>query len=129
MRHRELGEKYRNLRNDHDKFVREHSTRFTQLARLPYFDTIRQVVIDPMHNLALGLSSYLPPPSHRSLCARPRQNAILSHLGATEDTRRQETARSASAHAGCELHLPGVSSTFLGSSDSALSILTVVRGS
>jgi hypothetical protein len=36
-------------------FVKEHATRYTQLSRLPYFDLVRQIVIDPMHNLFLGL--------------------------------------------------------------------------
>ncbi|KAG1810292.1 uncharacterized protein HD556DRAFT_1223274, partial [Suillus plorans] len=36
-------------------FVKEHATRYTQLAHLPYFDLVEQIVIDPMHNLFLGL--------------------------------------------------------------------------
>ncbi|KZV83930.1 hypothetical protein EXIGLDRAFT_624997, partial [Exidia glandulosa HHB12029] len=54
---RELGERYRNLKTqtERDAFVKEHATRYTQLSRLPYFDLVRQIVIDPMHNLALGL--------------------------------------------------------------------------
>lgn len=38
-----------------DKFVQKHSTRFSQFARLPYFDICRMVVVDPMHNLLLGM--------------------------------------------------------------------------
>ncbi|THH26684.1 hypothetical protein EUX98_g7505 [Antrodiella citrinella] len=54
---RELGERYRNLTvaNQQNVFVKTHATRYTQLARLPYFDLVRQVVIDPMHNLFLGI--------------------------------------------------------------------------
>ncbi|KZW01814.1 hypothetical protein EXIGLDRAFT_602604 [Exidia glandulosa HHB12029] len=55
---RQLGEQYRKLgsKGERDAFVKEHATRYTQLSRLPYFDLVRQVVIDPMHNLALGMS-------------------------------------------------------------------------
>ncbi|KAI1783145.1 hypothetical protein LXA43DRAFT_977257 [Ganoderma leucocontextum] len=38
-----------------DLFVKEHATRYTELSRLPYFNIVEQVVIDPMHNLFLGL--------------------------------------------------------------------------
>ena len=31
-----------------------YGTRYTVLARLPYYDTIRMAVIDPMHNLFCG---------------------------------------------------------------------------
>ncbi|EIW86727.1 hypothetical protein CONPUDRAFT_45752 [Coniophora puteana RWD-64-598 SS2] len=55
-RHRELGEQYRQLKTKGARhaFVQAHSTRYTQLSRLPYFDIVNQVVIDPMHNLFLG---------------------------------------------------------------------------
>ncbi|KAG2365895.1 hypothetical protein BDR07DRAFT_1275829, partial [Suillus spraguei] len=33
----------------------EHGARWTELARLPYFDLVRQTIIDPMHNLLLGI--------------------------------------------------------------------------
>ncbi|KAG2036333.1 hypothetical protein BDR03DRAFT_1011868 [Suillus americanus] len=36
-------------------FVKEHATRYTQLSHLPYFNLVEQIVIDPMHNLFLGL--------------------------------------------------------------------------
>ncbi|KAL1940756.1 hypothetical protein VTO73DRAFT_7797 [Trametes versicolor] len=55
--HRQLGARYAALttQNSRDKFVREHATRYTELSRLPYFNIIEQVVVDPMHNLFLGL--------------------------------------------------------------------------
>ncbi|KAF7372218.1 hypothetical protein MVEN_00081200 [Mycena venus] len=55
---RELGAKYQKLKNNsqRDKFVKEHATRYTQLSRLPYFDLVQQIVIDPMHNLLMGLT-------------------------------------------------------------------------
>ncbi|EPS97090.1 hypothetical protein FOMPIDRAFT_1129209, partial [Fomitopsis schrenkii] len=38
-----------------DEFVKLHASRWCELARLPYFDVCRMIVIDPMHNLLLGL--------------------------------------------------------------------------
>ncbi|KAG0693068.1 hypothetical protein DFH29DRAFT_881751 [Suillus ampliporus] len=54
---RKLGETYRHLVTSaaRKNFVKENATRYTQLARLPYFDLVEQIVIDPMHNLFLGL--------------------------------------------------------------------------
>ncbi|KAG1751089.1 hypothetical protein EDB19DRAFT_1271823 [Suillus lakei] len=44
------------LDNDaHTTFFKEHGARWTELARLPYFDLVRQTIIDPMHNLLLGI--------------------------------------------------------------------------
>ncbi|KAL6299063.1 hypothetical protein BKA93DRAFT_830185 [Sparassis latifolia] len=55
---RELGERYRALKTEKARadFVRQHATRYTELSRLPYFDLVHQIVIDPMHNLFLGLT-------------------------------------------------------------------------
>ncbi|KAG2059487.1 hypothetical protein BDR06DRAFT_967985 [Suillus hirtellus] len=36
-------------------FVKKHATRYAQLSHLPYFNLVEQIVIDPMHNLYLGL--------------------------------------------------------------------------
>lgn len=38
-----------------DEFVRQHASRWTELAWLPYFDLCRMIVVDPMHNLLLGM--------------------------------------------------------------------------
>ncbi|THU88212.1 hypothetical protein K435DRAFT_680238 [Dendrothele bispora CBS 962.96] len=38
-----------------DTFVRDNATRWSELFRLPYFDVCEMIVIDPMHNLFLGL--------------------------------------------------------------------------
>lgn len=38
-----------------EEFVRKFASRWSELARLPYFDVCRMIVIDPMHNLLLGL--------------------------------------------------------------------------
>ncbi|KAI1783783.1 hypothetical protein LXA43DRAFT_1067338 [Ganoderma leucocontextum] len=40
---------------DCDDFVRTYATRWSELSRLPYFDMCRMIVIDPIHNLFLGL--------------------------------------------------------------------------
>ncbi|EIW73973.1 hypothetical protein CONPUDRAFT_40430, partial [Coniophora puteana RWD-64-598 SS2] len=37
------------------EFFERHGVRWTELARLPYFDLVRQSIIDPMHNLILGI--------------------------------------------------------------------------
>ncbi|KAF8835076.1 hypothetical protein BDN67DRAFT_992532 [Paxillus ammoniavirescens] len=54
---REYGECYKNLPNitTRKNFVKQYATRYTQLSRLPYFNLVEQIVIDPMHNLFLGL--------------------------------------------------------------------------
>ncbi|CDO73026.1 hypothetical protein BN946_scf185007.g80 [Trametes cinnabarina] len=55
--HRLLMQQYREAQTDKDR--EEHAsafaTRWSELARLPYFDFQRMVVVDPMHNLFLGL--------------------------------------------------------------------------
>lgn len=38
-----------------DRFVKDHAARWFELARLPYFDICRMIIIDPMHNLLLGM--------------------------------------------------------------------------
>ena len=55
--HRLAGEKYANLLGSaaRDEFVKLHAARWSEFARLPYFDMVRMVVIDPMHNLLLGM--------------------------------------------------------------------------
>ena len=37
-----------------EKHATQHSNRWSELCRLPYFDLCRMIVIDPMHNLILG---------------------------------------------------------------------------
>ena len=56
---RQLGEEYRKLPTPtaRKNFVKDHATRYTQLSRLPYFNLVEQIVIDPMHNLFLGMPS------------------------------------------------------------------------
>ncbi|THU81926.1 hypothetical protein K435DRAFT_692588, partial [Dendrothele bispora CBS 962.96] len=38
-----------------DQFVRENATQWSELYCLPYFDVCEMIVIDPMHNLFLGV--------------------------------------------------------------------------
>ena len=85
--HRRLGEEYRKLvtQTARKTFVKDHATRYTQLARLPYFNLVDQIVIDPMHNLFLGkcrpLSIHIALTSFRS-----GQDPFLWYMGPTQDT-------------------------------------------
>jgi hypothetical protein len=58
--HRRLGEEYRRLSTitARKSFVKSYATRYTQLSHLPYFSLTEQIVIDPMHNLFLGMYSF-----------------------------------------------------------------------
>ena len=40
-------------------FFKEHSSKWFELSRLSYFDPVRMTVIDPMHNILLGMSIFL----------------------------------------------------------------------
>ena len=55
--HRRLGDNYRQLSTPtaRKNFIKEHATHYSELSQLPYFDMVKQIVIDPMHNLLLGL--------------------------------------------------------------------------
>ncbi|KAF8203523.1 hypothetical protein K438DRAFT_1580620, partial [Mycena galopus ATCC 62051] len=39
-----------------NNFFSEHGVRWTEFARLKYFDIVKYTVVDPMHNLLLGLA-------------------------------------------------------------------------
>lgn len=41
--------------SERDRIFRETQTRWFELYRLPYFDPIRMSIIDPMHNILLGI--------------------------------------------------------------------------
>jgi hypothetical protein len=43
--------------NAGDKFVKERAARWAELARLPYFNLCRMIVIDPMHAVLLGTTN------------------------------------------------------------------------
>lgn len=44
---------------EHSKIEREHGVHYTELLRLPYFDTAHFSVIDPMHNILLGTTKLM----------------------------------------------------------------------
>ena len=85
--HRRLGDDYRRLTTPtaQKNFVKEFATRYSELSRLPYFNMVEQIVIDPMHNLFLGM----PRPRNNSPLVltpdRPRQDTLLRDLGSAED--------------------------------------------
>ncbi|KAF7358278.1 hypothetical protein MVEN_00876900 [Mycena venus] len=56
-RHRELQKEYLKCTTKaaRDAFVKQYATRWSELHRLPYFDICEMIVIDPMHNLFLGV--------------------------------------------------------------------------
>lgn len=54
QRRRMAGYTYLKTFSAREKYMTEHATRWSELARLPYFDMVRMIVIDPMHNLLLG---------------------------------------------------------------------------
>jgi hypothetical protein len=41
------------------RFVKQNGVRWSELLRLPYFDPIRFITIDPMHCLFLGIAKWL----------------------------------------------------------------------
>ncbi|KIK99644.1 hypothetical protein PAXRUDRAFT_131642 [Paxillus rubicundulus Ve08.2h10] len=55
--HCDLGDCYHKLLGGTPRknFIKEHVTCYSQLAQLPYFDLVDQIVVGPMHNLFLGL--------------------------------------------------------------------------
>ncbi|KAF8839068.1 hypothetical protein BDN67DRAFT_880957, partial [Paxillus ammoniavirescens] len=40
---------------EHEEYFQKHGVRWTELARLSYFNLVRHTIIDPMHNLLLGI--------------------------------------------------------------------------
>jgi hypothetical protein len=55
--HRQLGDEYLHLSTPTacKNFMKEHATRYCQLSCLPYFNLVKQIIIDPMHYLFLGM--------------------------------------------------------------------------
>ncbi|EIW80125.1 hypothetical protein CONPUDRAFT_155484 [Coniophora puteana RWD-64-598 SS2] len=56
--HRHRMNEWRGIDNtkDRNQHFKDHGSRWSELARLPYFDLVRHSVIDPMHNLLLGIA-------------------------------------------------------------------------
>ncbi|KAL5512094.1 hypothetical protein ACEPAG_3615 [Sanghuangporus baumii] len=54
---RRLAFEYRKIDDEDEKqeFFTTHGVGYTELSRLPYFDLVRMAVIDPMHNVLLGI--------------------------------------------------------------------------
>jgi hypothetical protein len=59
--HKEQGMKWKHAAtlSQRHKIEREYGIRYSELLRLPYFDTIRFSVIDPMHNILLGSAKHI----------------------------------------------------------------------
>lgn len=55
---RRLGKEWKNEETNAERSAhfKNHGVRYTEFARLPYFDISRMMIIDPMHNLLLGMS-------------------------------------------------------------------------
>ena len=59
--HRKNALNWRKCRSDteRNKFVKRTGVRWSELLRLPYFDPIRFVTVDPMHCLFLGIAKWI----------------------------------------------------------------------
>ena len=59
--HRRKGMEWKHAKTqvERHKIEREYGVRFTELLRLPYFDSIRFSVVDPMHNILLGTTKLM----------------------------------------------------------------------
>lgn len=55
--HRAAAEEWKSAetKSERDKIFKRHGVRWSELLRLPYWDPVRFVVVDGMHNLFLGL--------------------------------------------------------------------------
>jgi len=45
---------------DCEDFFKEHGARYFELSRLPYFNPVHMMVVNPMHNILLGKLLVLP---------------------------------------------------------------------
>jgi hypothetical protein len=81
-----------------DEFVKNFATRWFELARLPYFDVCRMIIIDPMHNLLLG--EHISSSERFCLLIRVRscQDSLLSYLDSTQDPSQDQGAPSFPRH-------------------------------
>ena len=50
--------KYANTRSRRDEIAKQHGVKYSELLRLPKFNIIRFHVVDPMHNVFLGLAKH-----------------------------------------------------------------------
>ena len=56
-----LGEQYLECKNNNqrDIFVKNFDVRYSVFSKLPYFDPVTMTVVDPLHNLYLGVTKYI----------------------------------------------------------------------
>ncbi|KAJ7059203.1 hypothetical protein C8F01DRAFT_1370784 [Mycena amicta] len=56
--HRKKSQEYREKSTEEEKaqFFKQNGVQWTEFTRLKYFDIVRMTIIDPMHNLLLGLA-------------------------------------------------------------------------
>lgn len=59
--HRRKGMEWKHAKTqvERQKIERESGVRFTKLLRLPYFNSARFSVVDPMHNILLGTTKLM----------------------------------------------------------------------
>ena len=60
-KHRENAQAWRRCNSDasRSRFVKQTGVRWSELLRLPYFDPVRFVTVDPMHCLFLGIAKWI----------------------------------------------------------------------
>jgi hypothetical protein len=60
-KHLENALKWRGCNSDsaRKKFTKSSGVRWSELLRLPYFDPIRFITVDPMHCLFLGIAKWI----------------------------------------------------------------------
>lgn len=54
----------------------KEGVKYSELTRLPYFDMVQNVLIDPMHNLLMGLVSDIAYYEQQQIAVRPRKGDI-----------------------------------------------------
>lgn len=56
--HRDQAYEYDSIKSpqEREEFFKKYGVRWYSFARLPYFDAVRMTIIDPMHDLLLGMS-------------------------------------------------------------------------
>src|SRR5687768_15963683 len=60
-KHRQDALEWRHCKSDasRKRFIKQTGVRWSELLRLPYFDPVRFIVIDPMHCLFLGIAKWI----------------------------------------------------------------------
>ena len=48
-----------NKKTERDKATSQYGCRYSCLLKLPYFDPVTMLTIDPMHNLYIGTAKYM----------------------------------------------------------------------